>query len=127
MSAGGDIATSGSAVTVALPEDGAATLRSGGIATSGTATRRWLRGGSVQHHLIDPRTGRPSDSPWTYVSAVGGNCLNADVAAKAGFLLGDRGPAWLDARGVAARFVAGDKVVENDCWKHSLERRHAWA
>jgi thiamine biosynthesis lipoprotein ApbE len=103
------------------------TLESGGMATSGSATRHWMRGGTGQHHLIDPRTGLPSTSLWTHVTAVGRDCLSADVAAKAGFLLGATGPAWLDARGVAARFVGSAGVVENDCWARSLEREPAWA
>ncbi len=120
VAAGGDIAVRGSPVNVALPGGGAVLLASGAIATSGTATRRWVRGGNLQHHLIDPGSGRPSSSPWTHVTAVGRDCLSADVAAKAGFLLGERGPAWLDARGVAARFVAGARVVENARWAGSL-------
>jgi FAD:protein FMN transferase len=127
VSAGGDIATNGSPLIVALPRGGAVTLCSGGIATSGTADRRWLRGGRLQHHLIDPRTGQPSTSRWTHVTAVGRNCLGADVAAKAGFLLGDDGPGWLDDRGVAAHFVADGAAIENDCWLHSLEVALAWA
>jgi thiamine biosynthesis lipoprotein len=110
---------------VALPAGGAITLESGGIATSGSATRRWLRGHRIQHHLIDPRTGRPSDSPWTHVTAVGRDCLRADVAAKAGFLLGEEGPDWLDRRSVCARFVAGERVVENSCWARGRERAAA--
>jgi thiamine biosynthesis lipoprotein len=100
----------------------AITLRAGGIATSGSATRSWLRGGAIQHHLIDPLTGRPSESPWTHVTAAGGNCVRADVAAKAGFLLGEDGPGWLDSRSVPARFVSEAEVVENGCWTRSRER-----
>ena len=37
-----------------------------------------------------------------------GTCLEADVAAKAAFLLGRDGPAWLDARGLAGRFLPED-------------------
>ena len=33
------------------------------------------------------------------------SCLGADVAAKAAFLLGAAGPAWLDVRGIPGRFV----------------------
>src|SRR5439155_16293349 len=29
------------------------------IVTSTTATRRWRRGGQLEHHLIDPTAGRP--------------------------------------------------------------------
>jgi thiamine biosynthesis lipoprotein len=36
------------------------TLGHGGLATSGATGRWWRRGGQRQHHLIDPRTGRPA-------------------------------------------------------------------
>jgi thiamine biosynthesis lipoprotein len=108
VSAGGDIAVRGP-VDVALPGGGAIRVVEGGLATSGTASRG--------RHLVDPRTGRPSDSPWEQVTASGSSCLAADVAAKAGFLLGAEGPAWLDARGIPGRFVALDgEVVENETW-----------
>jgi thiamine biosynthesis lipoprotein len=127
VSAGGDMATRASPVTVALPDGDAIALESGGIATSGTTTRRWLRAGRVQHHLIDPRSGRPSSSPWKCVTAVGRDCFGADIAAKAGFLLGADGPRWLDERGVAARFITEGAVYENDCWARSLGRVTRWA
>ena len=60
VSAGGDLATRG-AVDVALG-GGDAVRVIGGLATSGTTRRRWLRAGEVQHHLIDPRTGRPAQT-----------------------------------------------------------------
>jgi FAD:protein FMN transferase len=117
VSAGGDIATRGE-LTVALPGGGAVALRRGALATSGTTKRRWLRGGKVQHHLIDPRTGLPSRSPWAEVTACGASCVSADVAAKAGLLLGARGPGWLDERGIPARFVADDgDVSANRTWR----------
>ena len=83
---------------------------SGGIATSGSVARRWLRGGSEQHHLIDPITGAPSRSPWAQVSVVGATCLAADVCAKAAFLLGEDGPAWLDAHGAAGSLPTSEGV-----------------
>jgi thiamine biosynthesis lipoprotein len=96
-------------VDVALPAGGAIRVVSGGLATSGTASRG--------AHLVDTATGRPSESCWQQVTASGATCLSADVAAKAGFLLGERGPEWLDARGIAGRFVGLDgEVVENAAW-----------
>jgi thiamine biosynthesis lipoprotein ApbE len=66
---------------------------------------------------VDTATGRASDSCWEQVTASGASCLYADVAAKAGFLLGERGPDWLDARGIPGRFVGLDgAIVENDAW-----------
>jgi FAD:protein FMN transferase len=120
VSAGGDVAVRGP-VTVGLPGGDAVVLERGALATSGTATRRWRRGGRLQHHLIDPTTRRPARSLWTYVSAVGASCVAADVAAKAGFLLGADGPGWLDDRGVAARFVAAGAVVCNERWRERIE------
>ena len=115
VSAGGDLAARGG-VDVALPGGGFVRLVSGGLATSGRTKRRWLRGGAEQHHLIDPATGRPSESPWDDVTVCGASCLAADVAAKAAFLLGDDGPDWLDERGLPGRFLADGRAHENESW-----------
>jgi FAD:protein FMN transferase len=77
----------------------------------------------VQHHLIDPRTGLPASSSWQQVTVCAGACVGADVAAKAAFLLGPTGPAWLDAYGLPGRFVtAGGRIRTNRAWRASLER-----
>jgi thiamine biosynthesis lipoprotein len=120
VSAGGDLAARG-VLTVALPGEGAVELRRGALATSGSVKRWWLRGGQVQHHLIDPRTGAPAVSPWTQVTACGASCLAADVAAKAGFLLGVRGPGWLDRKAIPARFLTADgNVTVNETWRANM-------
>jgi FAD:protein FMN transferase len=108
VSAGGDLATRGELV-VALPGGDTVTLLAGALATSGITSRSWQRadGGSA-HHLIDPGTGAPSTSPWECVTVCASNCLAADVAAKTAFLLGDDGPAWLERRGLAGRFLTRD-------------------
>jgi len=122
VSAGGDLAACGP-LTVALPGAGVVELRKGALATSGRTVRRWLRAGEVQHHLIDPRTGRPSRSSWTEVTACGATCVAADVAAKAGFLRGEEGPAWLDARGIPARFLREDGSIRtNDAWDRGMRK-----
>lgn len=119
VSAGGDLAARGE-TTVALPAGEAVRLLAGGMATSGTTRRRWVCGGVPQHHLLDPRTGRPSRSCWTQVTVAAATCLAADVAAKAAFLLGGDGPGWLDARGLPGRFLAGSVVVSNRAWRERL-------
>jgi thiamine biosynthesis lipoprotein len=126
VAAGGDLAARGGAV-VALPLHGTVRLVRGALATSGNDRRRWLRGGTAQHHLIDPRTGAPSRSRWTQVTACGATCVAADIAAKAAFLLDDEGPEWLDARRIPGRFVDADgrSVQSNDAWRRSLEREFA--
>jgi FAD:protein FMN transferase len=108
VSVGGDLAVRGP-VDVALPAGDAIHVVAGGLATSGTASRG--------RHLFDPRTGRASQSCWEQVTASGATCLAADVAAKAGFLLGEDGPGWLDERGVPGRFVGvHGEIVENAAW-----------
>lgn len=120
VSAGGDLAARGGA-TIALPRSDSVQLIRGGLATSGSERRRWLRSGVMQHHLIDPRTGRPSASCWEQVTACGHTCLAADIAAKTAFLLDRDGPAWLDGAGVPGRFLsAAGEIVENDAWRRSL-------
>lgn len=121
VSAGGDVAVRGGVVVVGLPRGGSVRVEAGGVATSGTTHRRWLRGGAVQHHLIEARTGRPASSRWTEVTVAGPTCVDADVAAKAAFLLSDDGPGWLDERGLAGRFLAGDVAVTNRAWRERLQ------
>lgn len=117
VSAGGDLATRGE-LAVSLPVDGTVVLRSGGIATSGSSRRNWIRGGDLQHHLIDPRTGRPAHSCWTDVTVAAGSCLAADVAARTAFLLSKDGPQWLEERGLAGSFLAPAGVTaENRTWR----------
>ena len=126
VSAGGDLATRGE-MDILLPAGATVALRGGGIATSGSSKRNWIRGGELQHHLIDPRTGRPARSCWTDVTVAAGSCLAADVAARAAFILSEDGPRWLDDRGLAGSFVAPEGVwAENRTW-HELTASSAAA
>jgi FAD:protein FMN transferase len=119
VSAGGDYAGHGSRA-VALPGGQAVQVTGGALATSGRSKRRWLRAGVWQDHLIDPRTGSPAISPWVEVTVAAATCLQADVAAKAAYLLGDEGPRWLDDRGMAGRFLHPGGIVANAVWQRSL-------
>jgi thiamine biosynthesis lipoprotein len=120
VSAGGDYAGHGS-FDVALPGGEAVRVTKGALATSGNTKRRWLRAGVWQHHLIDPRTGRPAATPWEEVTVSAATCLQADVAAKAAFLLGDEGPEWLDQRGLAGRFLRADGAAFlNGSWLRAV-------
>src|SRR6185312_11835054 len=110
VAAGGDVAAYDT-VVVGLPGGGTVTLHGGGLATSSVAKRRWLAAGVPQNHLIDPRTGCATTSPWRDVTVAASTCLIADVAAKAALLLGTAGPAWLDGRNLAGRFVAHSGAV----------------
>jgi thiamine biosynthesis lipoprotein len=127
ISAGGDLATA-VPVNVGLPGGDVVILRRGGLATSSTRRRCWQRGGERQHHLIEPATGRPAQTRWQDVTAVAGSCVAADVAAKAALLLDDRGPAWLDQRGLPGRFLDLDGDVHvNAAWSRAQRRALAAA
>jgi thiamine biosynthesis lipoprotein ApbE len=55
------------------------------------------------------------------VTVSAGTCLQADVAAKAAFLLGSDGPDWLDAHGLAGRFLLTDGLpLLNETWRRSV-------
>lgn len=120
VSAGGDLATT-KPIVVGLPGSDTVLLERGGLATSSVAIRSWRRGGTVQHHLIDPLTGSPARTCWRDVSVAAASCLEADVAAKAALLLGAAGPGWLDERGLAGRFVDhDDRVTLNAAWEGAV-------
>ncbi len=92
-------------------------LAAGGLATSTTQARRWIRGGLPRHHLLDPRTGEPTQGWWRSVSAFGHSAAAANTASTAAIVLGDAAHDWLVARGVAARLVGRDgQVVRTPGW-----------
>jgi thiamine biosynthesis lipoprotein len=87
------------------------TLDGGGLATSSVLVRRWVAGGVAQHHLLDPRTGRPVPPYWRTVTATGRTCVAANVATTAAIVLGPGAERWLTDRGVDARLVDVDGGV----------------
>jgi thiamine biosynthesis lipoprotein len=121
---GGDIATAGQAppsgwfVHVTEDHRSAPTapgqtivLRCGGLATSSTTVRRWVKDGRLMHHIIDPGTGAPAKSMWRTVSVCAADCVDANIASTASILLSDRAPEWLACRGLPARLLATDDSV----------------
>jgi thiamine biosynthesis lipoprotein len=119
VNAGGDLAVAG------VPEEGAwpvavetpsgpltLGLRGGALATSGSDRRRWRAGDAIHHHLIDPGTGRPSDSDLLRVTVTAATAVAAEVLAKALFLAGeDAAVAEADEAGVPALLVTTDGRV----------------
>jgi len=97
VNAGGDLAVRGSLQGDPWPvgvETATSTitlaLRNGAMATSGRDRRRWRRGGEEQHHVIDPSTGRPSETDLLRVTVVAGAAVTAEVHAKSLFLAGEQ-------------------------------------
>lgn len=116
VNAGGDLAVSGVPagglwpVAAELPS-GSVTLglAQGALATSGSDRRRWRVGDQERHHLIDPRTGRPSESDLLTVTVAAQKAVEAEVWAKALFLAGtDAAAAEAEARGIPALLVSAD-------------------
>lgn len=121
VNGGGDISCTGTPdgegweLAIASPKG--ATLWSGEItgalATSTTMKRRWRTdGGAEAHHLIDPRTGLPSESEFVQVSARAAHTWEAEVWAKAALIGGRTTIANAGAHGVSLLSVTGDGAVE---------------
>ncbi len=125
VSLGGDIATAGripdGGWRILLAEDSNApsdgegeviAIQGGAVATSSTTVRRWRSSDGVTvHHIIDPRTGLPADTPWRTATLVAATCEEANAASTAAIVLGAAAPAWIEASGLPARLVANDGSV----------------
>jgi FAD:protein FMN transferase len=121
---GGDIATSGPApeggwrihVTDDHRSDASApgqtvSIRSGGLATSSTAVRRWSHEGHTMHHIIDPATGTSARTRWRTVSVAAADCADANIATTAALLRSRDAPEWLEGLGLPARLISWDGHV----------------
>jgi thiamine biosynthesis lipoprotein ApbE len=98
-------------------------LTGGGLATSSTAARRWVRGGQLMHHILDPRTGVPVASDWRTVTVAAPTCLEANVASTAAIVRGVAALGWFASRGLAARLVdTADTVTTVGGWPAATVR-----
>jgi thiamine biosynthesis lipoprotein len=109
IDAGGDVAVSGpradgspwpiGVLNPFQPDRHFETLKisQGGVATSGKDFRRWLRHGTWQHHLIDPRSGLPASTDVLSVTVIAPSVVEAEVATKVVAISGsEAGLAWLE-------------------------------
>ncbi len=126
VSLGGDIATAGGAppaggrsrVTDDHRSDRAApgqtiAIRSGGLATSSTAVRRWSHGGHTMHHIIDPDTGAPVRETWRTVSVAAATLRGRQHRRRPRRSYGGaRLRAWLDELGLPARLIDAAGRIE---------------
>jgi FAD:protein FMN transferase len=86
-------------------------VRSGALATSSTAVRRWRRGATTVHHILDPATGAPAAGPWRTVSVAAASCVDANTAATAAIVRGESARAWLERLAIPARLCRHDGSV----------------
>ncbi len=121
---GGDIAVSGptppggwavgiAPVCTASLEtvDEVVAISTGGLASSGTTARAWVRNGRTVHHVIDPLTGDSARPVWSLVSATAQSCVEANAWTTAAVVWGDDAVGNLSALGVSARLVGSDGSV----------------
>jgi thiamine biosynthesis lipoprotein len=80
-------------------------IRDGGLATSSTTVRRWRHKGADMHHIIDPRSGEPASASWRTVSVAAASCAEANIAATAAIVRGQRAARWLCELGLPSRLV----------------------
>jgi FAD:protein FMN transferase len=126
VSFGGDLAIAGAAPAdgwrVRVTDDHRAgvtapgqwiSLRSGGLATSSVAVRRWRTEAGEAHHLVDPTTGGSVDSVWRTVSVNAASCLDANIASTAAIIRGERAGAWLSSLALPSRMVGVDGTVSH--------------
>ena len=76
------------------------------VANSTTRKRAWTAGGREAHHLIDPRTGAPSQSDLAYATVAAPTILRADLMAK--LLIIEGKPAFERFGGEGLRAVVTD-------------------
>jgi FAD:protein FMN transferase len=119
VSLGGDIATAGPALPIgwairvtddhrANPEAAGQTITitSGGLATSGITSRRWLHDGRVMHHILDPMTGQPIEPIWRTASVTASSCVDANIASTAALVKGRSALTWLSKLRLPSRLVS---------------------
>ena len=101
VSAGGDLRSEDASLIVGIldhhdQEVAEVDVGVGALATSSRMKRRWALDHREAHHLIDPRTMRPSITPVTSATVVAATAVEAEAGAKAVLLLGDEGLTWAD-------------------------------
>lgn len=135
VSLGGDLATVGDAPEggwrIALADDHrdgwdrpdqTVTVADGGLATSSTVARSWLRDGERRHHIVDPRTGDNPSPVWRTVTVAAATCVDANIATTAAIVMGASAPSWLDRLGLPARLVGPEgRIVHTAEWPNTRE------
>lgn len=92
---------------------GSIMLKDKAIVTSGSYERGFVYKGKRVHHIIDPRTGRPSGSGILSVSLIGENAAMLDALATGICCLGQKeGVPILRKHGISAVFVTDDGRVQ---------------
>ena len=82
------------------------------VVTSGTYERGFNFGGVRYHHILDPKTGWPSQSDLVSASFVMDSSMTADALATACIVIGsEKALALAKERGLDAMFITGDGTL----------------
>jgi thiamine biosynthesis lipoprotein len=92
----------------------------GAVATSSITKRQWQRHGQLQHHLIDPRSGKPAQTEWLSVTVWAGQAAEAEVYAKALLIAGPQSADSLFKNQTSKAYLAVDKHG----WVHGSNNYH---
>lgn len=98
----------------AVPDDPPAqvSLRAGGVATSSSRRRTWRTGAESRHHLLDPRSLRPTEDDVVACTVIAGSAATAEAFTKVAFVEGGTAAlAVYDHHGLAARITTDDGTV----------------
>jgi len=86
-------------------------LFSGALVMSTTLLRRWRRGQEEHHHILDPRSGRPTDTDLVAVAVADHTAARGEALAKSAIIAGSvEGASLLRAAGVRAWLISADHV-----------------
>lgn len=125
VNAGGDLRVAGLPpgrrswlVAIDGPQEIVVAVRIGAIATSSVLRRRWVVDMEERHHLLDPRTGRPSSGPIVQASVAAATCAQAEVAAKMAILSNLRGAIGrLEQHRLAALLLTSEEAWRVGTWE----------
>jgi len=122
VSIGGDLRVAGEApagwvVSVENPFDPERSIADlgvidGAVCTSSVRAKTWVEDGAKMHHLIDPRTGNPLDSPIVSATVLAADAWMAEVLTKAAISAEViTALEFLESAGVEGLLVDVDRVV----------------
>lgn len=101
VSAGGDIRSADPETHVPVLDPWGETVADvalgvGALATSSRTRRRWGVGSGEAHHVIDPRTLAPADTPILSATVVADSAVEAEAGAKSVLIMGAEGLEWAE-------------------------------
>ena len=101
VSAGGDVRSADPATRVPVLDPWGHTVADialgvGALATSSITRRRWRVGSGEAHHVIDPRTLAPAQTPVLSATVAAETATAAEAGAKSVLILGADGLQWAE-------------------------------